>query len=93
MAAQLPRCDLEELNLTAGEEVHDLRSQPTTRFLGSVPAMVEDVKKLCAEGQRVIFAAGNMGEVERLADIFSEYGVHFRLGSRVQQAGAARLPR
>src|SRR5438270_5239652 len=30
-----------------------------------------------------------MGEVERLADIFSEYGVHFRLGTRVQQAGSS----
>ena len=35
--------------------------------------MVEEVKKLTAQGQRVIFAAPNTGEMERLADIFTEY--------------------
>ncbi len=89
LTGTFPGADLEELNLTAGEDTSDMRSQPTMRFQGSVPGMVEEVKKLSADGQRVIFAAGNMGEVERLADIFSEYGVHFRLGSRVQQAGAS----
>src|ERR1051326_787653 len=35
----------------------ELTTQPTARFHGSVPAMVEEVKKLTALGQRVIFAA------------------------------------
>src|SRR5437879_6273991 len=84
--------EMEELSLTvAGDEddLADFRSQPTMRFHGSVPAMVEEVKKVSAEGQRVIFAAPNMGEVERLADIFSEYGVHFRLGSRAPKLGTS----
>ena len=59
-----------------------LLSQPTTRFHGSMPAMVEEARKLAAEGKRTVFAVPNMGEVERLADIFTEYGVPFRLGSR-----------
>jgi transcription-repair coupling factor (superfamily II helicase) len=62
-------------------------SQPTTRFHGSVPAMVEEVKKLAAEGRRVLFTAASTGEVERLANIFSEYGVSFRLGSRAPRPG------
>ena len=65
----------------------DLLSQPTPRFHGSVPAMVEEVKKLNTAGQRVLFAAANTGEVERLAEIFSEYGVAFRLGSRTPRPG------
>ncbi|MCU1305862.1 MAG: transcription-repair coupling factor (mfd) [Acidobacteriaceae bacterium] len=84
--------DIEELNVATAEaegDVVDFRSQPTMRFHGSVPAMVEEVKKLSVAGERVIFAAPNMGEVERLADIFSEYGVHFRLGSRVPKAGTS----
>src|SRR4051812_34808693 len=89
IVARAAGASLEELNVSAGEEVHDMHSQPTSRFHGSVPGMVEEVKKLSADGQRVVFAAGNMGEVERLADIFSEYGVHYRLGSRVQQAGSS----
>jgi len=46
--------------------------------------MLEEVKKLGAEGKHVLFAVPNVGEVERLADVFSEYGVSFRLGSRTR---------
>src|SRR5205807_7628982 len=69
---------LEQLGLsgdTAADEDVPFVSQPTSRFHGSVPAMIEEVKKLNADGRRVVFAASNMGEVERLADIFSGYGV------------------
>ena len=31
-----------------------------------------------------MFAVPNTGEVERLADIFTEYNVSFRLGSRTR---------
>ncbi|MBZ5567531.1 MAG: transcription-repair coupling factor [Acidobacteriia bacterium] len=66
-------------------------SQPTTRFHGSVPAMVDEVKKLSAEGKRVLFAAASTGEVERVADLFSDYGVPFRLGSRTPHPGESYL--
>ncbi|HET7185561.1 MAG TPA: transcription-repair coupling factor [Terriglobales bacterium] len=69
----------------------DLLSQPTTRFHGSVPAMVDEVKKLSAAGKRVLFAAASSGEVERIADLFSEYGVTFRLGSRTPRPGESYL--
>ncbi|HKT49078.1 MAG TPA: transcription-repair coupling factor, partial [Candidatus Angelobacter sp.] len=66
----------------------EFSSQPTTRFHGSVPGMVEEVRKLTAAGERVIFAAPNTGEMERLADIFTEYQVPFRLGSRTPTPGS-----
>ncbi len=66
----------------------ELSTQPTVRFHGSVPAMVEEVKKLTSQGQRVIFAAPNTGEMERLADIFTEYQLPFRLGSRAPAPGS-----
>ncbi len=50
--------------------------------------MVEEVRKLTAAGERVIFAAPNTGEMERLADIFTEYQVPFRLGSRTPTPGS-----
>ncbi|MFB3916771.1 MAG: transcription-repair coupling factor [Terriglobales bacterium] len=93
----LPGADLEHLGISSAPsassepsafESVEFSSQPTTRFHGSVPAMVEQVQRLAAEDKRVVFAAGTMGEVERLADIFTEYGVTFRLGSRKPQAGA-----
>ncbi|HET8667661.1 MAG TPA: transcription-repair coupling factor, partial [Terriglobales bacterium] len=62
-------------------------SQPTQRFHGSVPAMLDAIKKIAGAGQRVMFAASNTGEVERLADIFSEYGVTYRLGTRTPRPG------
>ncbi len=64
-----------------------LLSRTSTRFHGSVPAMTEEVTKLAADGYRVLFAAPNTGEVERLADIFTEYGIPFRLGSRTPRPG------
>ena len=35
--------------------------------------MLEEVKKQIADGKRVLIAVPNTGEVERLADIFTEY--------------------
>ena len=87
--------DIERLGITnaaAGDEASNeefvFHSRPTTRFHGSIPAMVEEVKRLTSEGRRVIFAAPNMGEVERLADVFTEYSLPFRLGSRAPTPGS-----
>ena len=73
---------------TAGEQAAFL-TQPTSRFHGSIQAMVDEVRKLNLENKRVLFAAGNTGEVERLAGIFTEYGLVYRLGSRTPKHGAA----
>jgi len=83
----LPGLDVEHLSITRGIDTEPpigFLSQPTPRFHGSIPAMLEEVKKLGAEGKHVLFAVPNVGEVERLADVFSEYGVSFRLGSRTR---------
>jgi transcription-repair coupling factor (superfamily II helicase) len=59
-------------------------SQPATRFHGAVPALIEEVQKLVGSGTQVILAAPNTGEVERLADMFTEYNASYRLGSRTR---------
>jgi transcription-repair coupling factor (superfamily II helicase) len=77
--------DVEHLGLTRGDaETVELQSQPSPRFHGSIPAMLEEVKKHVAENRRVMVVAPNMGELERLADFFTEYGVSFRLGTRTR---------
>ena len=86
LVARLPGGDLEQLGM--GTDAIEFGSQPTPRFHGSVPAMVEEVKKLNQEGRRVIFAAPNTGEMERLADIFTEYQVPFRMGTRNPMPGS-----
>ena len=83
----LPGADVEHLEITQGgssESTVSFLSQPSPRFHGSVPAMLEEVQKQTGSGKRVLIAVPNTGEVERLADVFTEYSVSFRLGSRTR---------
>jgi transcription-repair coupling factor (superfamily II helicase) len=84
--AALPGADVEHLGLERadGPESVNFHSQPAPRFHGAIPAMLDEVKKQIGEGRRVLVAVPNTGEVERLADVFSEYAVSFRLGSRTR---------
>jgi len=90
----LPGADLEYLTVGQGDGAEEgqrhatFSTRPPARFHGSVPAMVEEVQKLNAGGQRVVFCVPSIGEVERLADIFAEYNVPFRLGTRVPAPGS-----
>ena len=91
--ASRPGGSLQHLGIEGGTESANIlhmsfSSQPTTRFHGSMPAMVEEVQRFAAEGKRVLFAMPTMGEVERLADVFTEYGVPFHLGSRPSTAAS-----
>ncbi|HTT22590.1 MAG TPA: transcription-repair coupling factor [Candidatus Sulfotelmatobacter sp.] len=85
-AATLPGADVEHLGITQGDDSNSVTilTQPTPRFHGAVPAMLEEVRKLTSAGNQVLFSVPNTGEVERLADIFTEYNVSFRLGSRTR---------
>ena len=74
-------------NADDGEHL-TLQTQPTTRFHGSVAAMTEEVSQLARQGKRVIFAVSSTGEVERLADVFNEYNLSFRIGSRTPKPGS-----
>jgi transcription-repair coupling factor (superfamily II helicase) len=83
--------DVEQLGLESsdGTELVQFSSHPTPRFHGAVPKLLEEVKKLSASGERVVLAAGSMGELERLADIFNEYQVPYRLGTRGRAASVS----
>jgi len=82
----LSGADLEHLEvMRSGEaEAVSFHSQPAQRFHGSVTALLEEVKKQLSEQNRVLVAVPNIGEVERLADLFSENSLSFRLGSRTR---------
>ena len=85
--AALTGADLEHLGITRSEDADSavtILTQPTPRFHGAVPTMLEEVQKLTAAGNQVLFSVPNTGEVERLADIFTEYNVSFKLGSRTR---------
>ena len=80
--------DVEQLGLESsdGEELVEFSSRPSPRFHGAIPKLLEEVKKLSAAGERVVLAAGSMGELERLADLFNEYQTPYRLGTRAKAA-------
>jgi len=84
----LPGASLEHLGITTSDDGAQpeiaFLSQPAPRFHGAVPALLEEVKKLTSDGSQVLLAVPNTGEVERLADVFTEYNVSFRLGSRTR---------
>src|SRR6266568_2343088 len=83
----LTGADIEHLGITRSEDADSsvtFLTQPTPRFHGAVPTMLEEVQELTGQGNQVLFSVPNTGEVERLADIFTEYNVSFRLGSRTR---------
>jgi len=85
--ATLPGADIEHLGIARPNDESQsttFLSQPASRFHGAVPAMLQQVQKLRQENMQVLLAVPNNGEVERLADIFTEYNVSFRLGTRTR---------
>ena len=83
--AALPGADFEYLLVEReGQPEAAILSQPVTRFHGAVPALIEEVQKIVGSGTQVVLAVPNTGEVERLADMFTEYNASFRLGSRTR---------
>jgi len=87
-----PRLELERLGLKREEsEARVIQTQPSARFHGNVPAFMEEARRRLNDGERILLAAGNLGELERYADLCHEYEVPFRLGEIEENATSARL--
>jgi transcription-repair coupling factor (superfamily II helicase) len=86
---QLGAVDVLDEETTLGEVA--FASRPTLRFHGSIPALIEQLKTLMDQSVHLLLAASNQGEVERLANLLREYGLAYRLGSRVQHAGSENI--
>jgi transcription-repair coupling factor (superfamily II helicase) len=69
----------------------DFSTRPTQRFHGSIPALVEAINALLQQNARVLIAAPNQGEVERLAGLLQEYQLPYRLGSRSQAPASSTV--
>ena len=78
---QLGAVDVLEGDRSDASEI-EFSTRPTQRFHGSIPALIDELKKLIEQEARVLIAAANQGEVERLAGLLQEYGVAYRLGWR-----------
>ncbi len=86
---QLGAVDLLEDDHTLGEI--EINTRPTLRFHGSIPALTEQLKNLMQSESRIVLAAANQGDVERLATVLREYQIPYRLGSRIQHGGESIL--
>ena len=82
---QLGAIDVLDEDTTLGEI--ELNTRPTVRFHGSIPALTEQLKALMKTETRIVLAAPNQGDVERLATVLREYQIPYRLGSRTMRPG------
>ena len=84
---QLGAVDVLDADRSSLSEI-DFSTRPTMRFHGAIPAMIEQLRSLMSQNARILIAAPNQGEVERLAGLLQEYQLPYRLGSRNQQPGS-----
>src|SRR5712675_2175950 len=86
------RLELDHLLVTReGIETRTMQTQPTIRYHGNVPAFMAEARDRIAAGDRVLLAAGNLGELERFVDLCHEYEVPYRLGELEENVTSARL--
>ena len=85
-AAGAPHLALEELEVVT-EVVSDatavsfyIPTRPSLTFHGNMQVAIAEARNLAESGSRVAFFAESSGELERVADIFNEYGVPYQLG-------------
>ncbi|MGH9518572.1 MAG: hypothetical protein ACRD2D_02945, partial [Terriglobales bacterium] len=63
-------------------------SRPVVRPAGSLAELMQDYRAQLQGGERLLFLGANPGEVERLADLFTEYRLPFQFGVRPLRAGS-----
>jgi transcription-repair coupling factor (superfamily II helicase) len=86
---QLGAVDVLDDDTTLGEI--EFSTRPTLRFHGSIPSFIEQIRNLISQEQRILLAAPNQPEVERLATVLREYQLPYRLGSRNPHVGSENL--
>ncbi len=77
---ELPLPDLEMRELDTNPNALHFPTRPTMAFHGNMPAAIAEARNLVDAGNQVVFFCQTTGEVERVADIFHEYGVAYQLG-------------
>ncbi|MEX2261610.1 MAG: transcription-repair coupling factor, partial [Bryobacteraceae bacterium] len=77
-----------ELDLSVADSMEGslhFSSRPSMAFHGNMKVAIAETRTLIEAGARVVFFAATAGEVERLADVFKEYGVGYQLGIDTSQ--------
>ena len=68
-----------------------ISTRPSMTFHGNMQVAVSEARSLVEHGGRVVFFAPSTGELERLADILSEYKIPFQLGIDTSETTAPYL--
>ncbi|MGB6429255.1 MAG: transcription-repair coupling factor, partial [Candidatus Acidiferrales bacterium] len=77
---ELTRLPIEKTQSRAARRApHAVVTQPATRYHGNLPVFLTEARGRLKAGERVLAAAGTLGELERLADLCREYELPFRL--------------
>ena len=80
-AAPRVSTEIELRELEFGAANLHIPTRPSMSFHGNMQVAIAEARGLVESGSRVAFFAASAGEVERLADIFNEYGIAYQLGT------------
>ncbi len=72
---------LNELAVAGRRDVFEIITRPALAFQGNLRVAVAEARNLIEAGHRVVFFAATAGELERTAEIFSEYGLAFQFAA------------
>ena len=89
--AQLDQVSLRELDLSTAEQLH-IPTRPTMAFHGNMPVAIAEARNLVDSGHRVAFFTRSAGELERVADLFHQYGVAYQLAVDQSESIPEYLP-
>ncbi len=76
---ELRQLDLNEAAADARDRGFYISTRPSMAFHGNLQVAIREAKTLLEAGTRLAFFAPTSGEIERLADVFSEYSVPYRI--------------
>ena len=80
IAAKKDILEIRQLDIgEAGKDSFYISSRPSMAFHGNLQVAIREAKTLLESGVRLAFFAPTSGEVERLADVFSEYSIPYRI--------------
>ena len=85
-AASAPQLAIQELALESEpspsgipSDIH-ISTRPCLAFHGNMQVAIAEARNLVESGHRVAFFAASTGEIERMADILTEYALPYQLG-------------
>ena len=82
LASDFHQIEAERLGDDSSSQSFHISTQPTPRFRGNIAHCMRELQARVKDGFRVLVVVPSLGDVERLADVFNEYGITYQLGLR-----------